>query len=913
MGGATVLSISQPLKRFRAVLAVIVSLVVLALPPALAAPPARWTVFVYMAADNNLERFSLPNIDQFEYGLPAQGVEVLVFVDRSRANEGKYGGWSGGRLYRLKPDRNAGTIASEVVRDYGPVDSGDPALLQRTAAEVFRTYPAERYATILWNHGGGWASMLSDEDVPGAPGRSTAMTMAASAEALRGALRDSGVPKLALVGFDMCLMGQLQTAAEYADIADVLVASEDVEVGTGWPYDRVANAFGQPGSTAVSVAKALVEANHALNRQRGTPQETLAAWDLTQTGEVLKSLDALIASWIPRLDTIAPAVSKSFFWAEGYAPEGKIQDLRRGDQGLQSVDLLDAVARAQANTGDGPTPESERLKKAVGAMVVANRTSEFRAASKGVAIYAPLRRRPADGNRLKLNQQSRWLQFLLRLAEASGRSSKPPSVDGIVFSNAVSGKPVTSTSFGDDAIAQTTISGDNVLFTTFEMARADRAGGRKLLELSGFLIDTALFEKRAETAGDLAGLLVPEFSSLGSRVQTDGAILSLVVLAGGSVLRPTLDGTAFDPKGNPMAQAPALFWRGSLPPQDVVVMFDLATSRAVAILAVPRIGERIVPRAIEPLADDRLTFLTVSIGPEGSRQMTPAGAPVAWGPVPPSLLLDLPIPGTYTFTVTAETIGGATAQRQADIEIRAPDSGMMDRIKGARSLTEQALAGTWLRPDGHPFLRFRPRTAGGLDVDWLLPDDAAQLRSLGLSIQASLDTTLLPILDLRWTKASGEVVKRESHILLARSGQKDVVTLRSFLGQDKDARGSMVEIRRAGTTAAAPAVPGAPVSPLVGRWEGVSATGVAFTVTYEAGGAFRQEALYPDGSRLVLLGRWSQNGTQVTVDLTQAQPKDLCSGGQCRPVPLGPQTFAVTLQGTDILSTSAVTLRRTRG
>ena len=45
--------------------------------------------------------------------------------------------------------------------------------------------------------------------------------------------------KVDLVGMDACLMTMLEVAYQIRDHAQILVGSEEVEPGDGWPYDAV--------------------------------------------------------------------------------------------------------------------------------------------------------------------------------------------------------------------------------------------------------------------------------------------------------------------------------------------------------------------------------------------------------------------------------------------------------------------------------------------------------------------------------------------------------------------------------------------------------------------------------------------------------------------------------------------------
>ncbi len=90
--------------------------------------------------------------------------------------------------------------------------------------------PAERYALILWGHGGGAEEGLFFDGQPGGD----SLTL----QEIRTALSESfpAKEKLSWIGFDACLMATLETARAAADYADVLIASQAREESSGWNY-----------------------------------------------------------------------------------------------------------------------------------------------------------------------------------------------------------------------------------------------------------------------------------------------------------------------------------------------------------------------------------------------------------------------------------------------------------------------------------------------------------------------------------------------------------------------------------------------------------------------------------------------------------------------------------------------------
>lgn len=116
----------------------------------------------------------------------------------------------------------------------GTAKNADMGAFETLAAFVnFCTekYPAEHYGLILWDHGGGplWG-YGADELFQGDGLLLSEMQLAME----RTVFSESR--KLDFVGFDACLMGNLETMAVWAPYAEYFVASEELEPGDGWDY-----------------------------------------------------------------------------------------------------------------------------------------------------------------------------------------------------------------------------------------------------------------------------------------------------------------------------------------------------------------------------------------------------------------------------------------------------------------------------------------------------------------------------------------------------------------------------------------------------------------------------------------------------------------------------------------------------
>ena len=99
-------------------------------------------------------------------------------------------------------------------------------------------YPADRYILVLWDHGGGLSTGYGQDNLNKRKDNSSGTIMV---DEVVSAIRDSGV-KFDMIGFDACLMQDIEIAKLLEPYADYYLASEESEPSGGWFYT---SAFGK--------------------------------------------------------------------------------------------------------------------------------------------------------------------------------------------------------------------------------------------------------------------------------------------------------------------------------------------------------------------------------------------------------------------------------------------------------------------------------------------------------------------------------------------------------------------------------------------------------------------------------------------------------------------------------------------
>ena len=154
-------------------------------------------------------------------------------------------------------------------------------------------YPADRYMLVLWDHGGGFASGYGVDTLNGRGGDETTML----ASEIINAIKKADM-KFDLIGFDACLMQDVEYANALEPYADYYLASEETEPGTGWFYTA---GFGKlaedPALSTEEFGKSMIssydQAQRAMNSGESDPTCTLSLVDLTLVKPVYEQLTGL--------------------------------------------------------------------------------------------------------------------------------------------------------------------------------------------------------------------------------------------------------------------------------------------------------------------------------------------------------------------------------------------------------------------------------------------------------------------------------------------------------------------------------------------------------------------------------------------------------------------------------------------
>ncbi len=216
----------------------------------------KWSILIYMSADNDLETDGLRDLCEMEMSLlDTDEVQVLVLLDRSSSYDYSLDNWSGTRLYELCTNKSSGegSIISKQIEC--PVlglntltdcelEMSSPYVLSQTLSFMLANYPSEKNALIMWGHGTGWRSSSSVEGISRAFAFDSTSSSCLSLKDLAKAI-DEGTSgqKLDFIGFDTCFGGEVEVAYELRNLSLYVAGSACLILSEGWNYKGLFDSF----------------------------------------------------------------------------------------------------------------------------------------------------------------------------------------------------------------------------------------------------------------------------------------------------------------------------------------------------------------------------------------------------------------------------------------------------------------------------------------------------------------------------------------------------------------------------------------------------------------------------------------------------------------------------------------------
>jgi hypothetical protein len=363
--------------------------------------------------DTVLEAFALDDLEEMA-GIDTTGnVTVVALVDRTPDTPGIGGytdagifgvpNWEGVRLVEFA-EGEISVLVNESDEDF-EANLGTAEQLENFVSYGLTKFPSDNNALVFWDHGGGWTGMGPDEtdgyDV---------LNLTEIRTGLQAGLDGADLDRLDLIGFDACLMATYEVAASVAGLAEILVASQELEPGHGWDYrafDSLANGKATSAEElGIAIADGFLE--HA--EDFGTDTDvTLSVIDLDAFSDLQEALDGFAEPMIEYPTEAAPEVARA---ATETLQFGKSPNPENSSY------LFDLGDFASSLLGLGIDDEIDELQTALEEAVVYKVAGPVAGRATGVSIYLPTKSEYFNSDYVEDGFAPEWEAFLQSHYEA---------------------------------------------------------------------------------------------------------------------------------------------------------------------------------------------------------------------------------------------------------------------------------------------------------------------------------------------------------------------------------------------------------------------------------------------------------------------------------------------------------------
>ncbi len=201
----------------------------------------KWTWMLYLLEDDT-QLDGMDDLNEWEANGSTQNVNYVVLINAE--DDSKDG------VYYIQEDPNgyddvfrSPRVSTQFGTDF---DMSDWHTLRDFMNYCVQNYPADHYGLTLWDHGNGifkgeitnggiFGPIIRDNNATSPKSFVDGMKLWELDDALSAFKTNTG-QNLDIIGFDVCLLGQIETAYQLKDYVDYVIASEKTEPGDGWDY-----------------------------------------------------------------------------------------------------------------------------------------------------------------------------------------------------------------------------------------------------------------------------------------------------------------------------------------------------------------------------------------------------------------------------------------------------------------------------------------------------------------------------------------------------------------------------------------------------------------------------------------------------------------------------------------------------
>jgi len=295
--------------------------------PALPKPEKAWTVMVYMVG-SDLEakpgrkagnRWASKDIVEMLQGSANETSNIVITTGGSTRN-----GWSTVKRALIENGQQY------VLEDLGAKNMASPQTLSDFVTWSKTQFPAQHYALILWNHGGGTQGYGFDTSPAGNREIMNINQLHQAYQTIRQQLEKP----LDIVVYDACLMATIEVAEITATVANVMAGSAELEPGHGIDYAHLLSGIGT-ADNGLAFGSVVKTGYIQHTKEQGTfnkSQITYSVFDLTQLNsftETFKQFAIEFKKWLEERTFSYETLSRGIIRAPGYPRQesGRLRSL----------------------------------------------------------------------------------------------------------------------------------------------------------------------------------------------------------------------------------------------------------------------------------------------------------------------------------------------------------------------------------------------------------------------------------------------------------------------------------------------------------------------------------------------------------------------------------------------------------
>ena len=334
-------------------------------------------------------------LDGYDQG---QTDRVEIFVAYGGANQDGWRDMKFATISDLNEDAHDRTIGNEELYQvvYNSANMGEANSLTKFLNHIGENYGEHRKVLIFWNHGAAYKGVCYDENHE---------NDVLDLQEISAALSGSNL-HFDLIGFDACLMGNLEVANTVKDYADYMVASEELEPGHGWDYvSFISYISSNPEASTINIGKKIID-SFIDNPDHTDPIKTLSLLDLSKTDDVIN-----------KLDTLSSGMSNTLTVPEGYSGIGTsiTKSQKFGSEPKEdtetSIDLKSFVMEVKKQSPD-ISSSADDLISAIDEFVIYSKHDKTKPNSYGISIFSPKNVDYYHNNYRTVTVSNEWYSFL---------------------------------------------------------------------------------------------------------------------------------------------------------------------------------------------------------------------------------------------------------------------------------------------------------------------------------------------------------------------------------------------------------------------------------------------------------------------------------------------------------------------